>query len=125
MPNTLDRVYVYFNLHKLLFSIKALSGPQKNRVSGHSSFITLENVKFRVGEGGRQRVLREQKKNVHAGAVGTLISQEQNLSIPESAVRVTYNPYKFGYFYKTDTEEPVYFAKKVYLDNKKIYILEI
>lgn len=125
MPNTFNRVYVYFNLHKLLFSIRALSGPQKNRVVNHSSFVTLENVTFRVGEGGRQRVLREQKKNVHAGVVGEVISFEQNLHIPPTAVKVTYNPYKSGNFYVVDTGEPVFSAKKVYLENKKIYVLEI
>jgi hypothetical protein len=124
MTNINQKVYVYFNLHKLLFSLKALSGLQKGRVVQHSPCVTLENVTFRVGEGGRLRVLREKRKNVHAGVAGTLVSCERLSNIPEGAIKVSYNPYKFGYFFRVEDESPISFAKKVYLQDKKIYVLE-
>jgi hypothetical protein len=60
------RVEVYWNLHRNLFSIRALSGPMKGRVIGHAHKVILEDVAFVVREAGRQRVLREKRKNVHA-----------------------------------------------------------
>ena len=68
------KVFVYFNLHKKLYSIKALDGPCKGRVVAHATHVALDNCTFAVSEAGRQRVIREQKKNVHAGVMGILVS---------------------------------------------------
>lgn len=65
------RVFVYFNLHRKCWSIKALEGPSKGRVIGHADYVDLACVEWKVSEAGRQRVIREKKKNVHAGAIGT------------------------------------------------------
>ena len=67
------KVFVYFNLHKKVFSIKALEGPNKGRVIAHSTCVQLANVKLKVGRAGRLKVLESKQKNVHAGVVGTLI----------------------------------------------------
>ena len=64
------KVFVYFNLHRKLFSVKALEGPDKGKVIGHTTYLWLKDVTFKVSEAGRQRVLREKRKNVHAGVVG-------------------------------------------------------
>lgn len=123
--NMNDKVYVYFNVNKQLFSIKNLNGPNKGKVGGHSNSIVLKDVCFRVGEGGRQRVLREQKKNVHAGVVGTYYSDSLSTVTDLAYLRqISYNPYKFGYFYCVETQQPMYTTKLVYLFNKKIYVLE-
>ena len=60
---------VYRNLHNGLFSVQQKQG---NRwlVVGHVSEIVLRDVTFEVNENGRQRVLREQKKYVHAYVCG-------------------------------------------------------
>ena len=47
------RVFVYFNLHKKCFSIKALEGDRKGRVIAHRDVVVLENCKFKVSESGR------------------------------------------------------------------------
>ena len=58
---------VYLNLHKTGFlSVRAAEGPDKGRVVGHVSAIQLEDCSFRVSEAGRQRVIRDRCKNVHA-----------------------------------------------------------
>lgn len=85
------RVYVYFNLHKKVWSVKALDGPNKGKVIRHSSEVSLIDAQFRVSEAGRQRVLREQRKNVHAGVVGYLAPFSE---IPNNSKQLRYNPYK-------------------------------
>ena len=56
---------VYRNLHKKCWSVQQ---KQKGRwkVVAHAESITLLDCVFRVSEAGRQRVLRESRKNVHA-----------------------------------------------------------
>lgn len=81
-----QRVKVYFNLHKKCFSIQ-----DKNTglVVAHAPSVKMKNVEFKVSEKGRQRVLREKKKNVHAFVVGLFqIDVEKACNEP-----VFYNPY--------------------------------
>ena len=66
----LIKVFAYRNLHRQCWSVKALEGPLKGKVIYHASDITLAWCDFKVSKAGRQRVLREQKKNVHAGVQG-------------------------------------------------------
>jgi len=92
------KVFVYFNLHKHMFSVKALEGENKGKVVAHRLFVVLQDATFKVSEAGRQRVLREQRKNVHAGVVG--IWHDDNLTPRACELastlypRVSYNPYK-------------------------------
>jgi hypothetical protein len=105
------RVFVYFNLHRKCFSIKALEGDRKGRVVAHSTTVLLEGCKFKVSEAGRQRVLREKRKNVHAGVTGTWINGDRVESHYEflSMVgrQVSYNPYKYDSFVIKATEQSV------------------
>lgn len=118
------RVFVYFNLHKKCFSIKALEGDRKGRVVAHSNTVLLESCKFKVSESGRQRVLREKRKNVHAGVTGVWINGDRVESHFEflSMVgrQVTYNPYKYDSFIIKATEQSVdkadVVAMKVFAD---------
>jgi hypothetical protein len=105
-------VYVYRNLHNGLFSVW-----HKGKVLAHVPEIHLENAEFRVRESGRQKVLREKKKNVHAFVVGTVSSQP-----PESApsTPITYNPYMHspdqpGSFVRAVDKTPISHAKHAHL----------
>jgi hypothetical protein len=103
------RVFVYWNLHKNVWSVKALEGKDKGRVIHHAQSVMLQNCTFKVSQAGRARVLREQCKNVHAGVVGTLVryDSEDDVYMPH-AVPVTYNPYKYETFVQRDNPtEPV------------------
>ncbi len=111
------KVFVYFNLHKKVFSVRALEGDKKGLVIAHREYVMLENVTFKVSEAGRQRVLRERKKNVHAGAVG---QWRDDVAVLQGDVAVTYNPYRFSSFVNKETEEPVYTARRAVLQNKRI-----
>lgn len=97
------KVFVYFNLHKKLFSIKALDGINKGKVIAHLDNVQLSNVTFKVSAKGRQRVLKEKRKNVHAGVVGYLCTHDLILKN-----KVSYNPYKQDSFYLVDSVTPIY-----------------
>lgn len=84
------KVYVYYNIRKRMFSVKALEGEHKGKVIRHDDEVVLEDVTFKVSEAGRQRVLRDEQKNVHAGAVGTMLDFEKPVNYNSE---VTYNPY--------------------------------
>ena len=119
------RVFVYFNLHKKLWSVKALEGPQKGRVVAHSHAVLLEGAMPKVSEAGRQRVLREKRKNVHAGIVGQLVPMGAEGSFPgfPGGPEITYNPYKYaGFVYKQD-ERPYTGSDYALLTEKRVYVL--
>lgn len=112
------RVFVYFNLHKKCFSIKALEGAMKGKVIAHRDTVLLTECKFKVSETGRQRVLREKRKNVHAGVTGLWDEMskrdEADFSFTSNVGRlVTYNPYKYASFVIKATEQPVGLADLV------------
>lgn len=125
------KVRVYRNLHKSCYSVKAMEGENKNRVIYHASEVLLTNVKFVVYESGRQRVLERKQKNVHAfvdgnmasvvpiGAdIGSIIEEEIN------DAKVSYNPYRFGYFYYTTTLDRVDISSRAILNPRGVFIPE-
>lgn len=101
-----DLVKVYRNLHNGLFSLVPLFGEHKDRVVAHGNDIRLVNVQFKVYETGRQKVIREQKKNVHAYAVGVFDGFGQG-TFNWVYDEVTYNPYKQGSFYYKNVNKTV------------------
>ena len=95
------RVFVYWNLHRGMWSVKALEGPDKGRVIARVEQVLLRDAAGKVSQAGRQRVLRERKKNVHAGLVGELMPSPATCMVREIqgiGDRITYNPYKYESF---------------------------
>lgn len=88
-------VEVYRNLHKNCLSVR-----QDGIVRCHADAgVVLFDVTFVVREKGRQRVLTEKKKNVHAFLKGYVRSpREANRLLPFPWVGVYYNPYTCEYF---------------------------
>jgi len=110
---------VYFNLHRKMLSIRV-----NGKVMAHAPAITLDNPTFHVSEAGRQRVLKNKRKNVHAWVRGdwdnylrTAISQV----IPENSVEVTYNPYKYSTFVLAKDGSPIKNARYVAIYGKRIF----
>jgi len=109
--------YVYFNLHNRLWSLKALQlGPRgKGRVSGHARTILMMGVTPKVSEAGRLRVIREKRKNVHAGLIGKVVEvvNFDEFRISDKTPRIRYNPYKGPLFTdcdgcRIDPDDPVF-----------------
>lgn len=98
------KVFVYWNIHKNLWSVKALEGESKGLVIERVKNITLSNCEFKVSEKGRQRVLKEKCKNIHAGVVGYISEQSEIVNFSQ----ITYNPYKYSNFVNKETLEPVF-----------------
>jgi len=106
---TYPQVSVYWNLHKKCYSIKNSVGI----VQHHARSVWLADVTFRVQQGGRQRVIKEGRKNVHAFIAGKLLAHSKDdgdrvftqldyhFDMSGSST-VTYNPYKNRYFLAED-----------------------
>ena len=109
------QVALYWNLHRKCWSVRSMV---TGLVIGHMDSATLIDVTFKVSEAGRQRVLREHVKNVHAYAVGTLVRSGFS---SESYIPVTYNPYKYRSFVMAhNTDVPVHHARRVVTDGRQV-----
>ena len=101
--NPCVRVEVYKNLNRQLWSVR-----QKGYVIGHCTQIYLRDVEYIVGERGRQTVLRERRKNVHAFTRGWVcdladiyLSDHENGLTPDECHPyqvAIYNPYLYDSF---------------------------
>ena len=89
----MQTVRVYWNLHKDVWSVQSC---KTNLVIDHKPHMTLKDAKFVVRKGGQKRVREEGKKNVHAFAVGYLMSSKQSSYHDWDMVK--YNPYTDDYF---------------------------
>jgi len=119
------KVQVYRNLNNGLISIQDLS---TGLVLGHADAIDLEEANFIVREAGRQQVLKEKRKNVHAFVRGKVISiqnfqpykgrslrvnrlsdlQDLQVSNMWTTTKVSYNPYKAPHFVTPEGDEVDY-----------------
>lgn len=116
------RVFVYWNLHKGQWSVRALEGPNKGRVIEHADSVCLSNARPRVSEAGRRRVLRERRKNVHAGVVGTLARAGDRIAAPLACPRVSYNPYKGPDFTYTGTTHTWHGSPWALLQDRGVWV---
>ena len=121
------RVETYFNLHKKCLSYR----PSGGRVQ-HAHTLLLNNVKFAVQPAGREKVLREKKKNVHAFVRGEVAFVRHDITEDDGDITVgtmerhgyrpiTYNPYKYESFVYADTGEPVYETKQVAIIGRQLW----
>lgn len=97
------RVKVYFNLHKKTWSIKDKS---TGLVIGYANYVPMKDCVFKVSEAGRQRVLKEKRKNVHAYVEGTISFDTLDKSELYHG-DFTYNPYKYDSFVHFINGKPV------------------
>lgn len=104
------RVRIYKNLHNGMWSIK-----YKGIVIGYAKEIALANVTYIVSRAGRIRVLKEQRKNVHAFVEGYVSPHPKKQS---EYSEVSYNPYKFEYFYEKNTLNQINVSEYAILTNK-------
>ncbi len=102
------QVQVYRNLHRNCWSVR-----HNGRVIDHVDSISLRDAKLVVQPAGRAKVLKENRKNVHAYIKGTI---DTTNSLKPRPTKITYNPYKYSSFVVKDTEEPIYYAEYVHLN---------
>jgi|TARA_R110002096_G_scaffold271682_1_gene465422 hypothetical protein len=109
MIDTNRRVYVYFNLHKKVWSVR-----QDGKIVEHTKYIMLKDARYLVGQAGRKKVLEEKRKNVHAGVSGYVVDRVPN--VPDFCTTVHYNPYKNETFISHATERPMVWSPHVVMD---------
>ena len=113
------KVFVYYNLHKHVWSIK---NRKTGLVIAHANTVQLVDVEFKVSEAGRQRVIKDKRKNVHAGVAGTLVGINFKY-IPSMLDKIiSYNPYKGPHFYNVNNNKYIHKADRAILAHKKVYI---
>ena len=117
----MKKVFVYYNLHKHKWSVKDV---KTGRVIGHHYEVQLYNATFKVSEAGRARVLKEKRKDVHAGVEGYLTTDVLARKMDGTILwesqserhKVTYNPYLYDTFVTVSDKEPIhkaYFVRMV------------
>lgn len=113
-------VKVYRNLHGS--AAHRYSVQQGGLVVAHGEQVILSSVKFVVNEAGRQRVLREKRKNVHAFVTGFVCS---SIIVGEALpFRVSYNPYKAASFtVPGETDAPIHFAVVAIVSENGIFAI--
>jgi len=112
------KVSIYRNLHNGLISIKSASS---GLVLGHAQSVDIAWADFVVNEAGRQRVLKDRQKNVHAYVKGLLLNTRGfksykgrslgpvygALDTIHKVTIVSYNPYKAPHFVIKGTSDKV------------------
>jgi hypothetical protein len=109
------RVQVYWNIRKRLWSVR-----HAGRVIHRLGVLYLRNCKFTVQQGGRERMVREQVKNIHAFVDGDFDPQilahvDISDMLRRNTLEVTYNPYKHETFVFRDCGTQVFDADLVIL----------
>ena len=125
-PNLLinKHVKVYYDITRHMFSV-TFGGI----VVLKADYVRLENVRFLVGEKGKEKVRSVKQKNVHAYVTGTLVDYCEfpceNIPNPESNIVIKYNPYFDDTFVIKKTREPIFRANEVEMINleDKIFLV--
>jgi hypothetical protein len=113
------KVFVYRNLTKNCWSVR---DERLGRVVLHTRRLVLADATFVVQKAGRERVLREKRKNVHAGIRGTLVRRGKlGPQFRNSCIEASYNPYKAETFTAPDGTPIVGTFGRVELAFPKVY----
>ena len=84
-------------------------------VQGYPDEVHIVGVRFKVSQKGRERVLREKSKNVHAGVQGACMPAISTVDLTEDGwFEVEYNPYLYDSFVDLDGQ-PIYTAAEVFM----------
>ena len=108
---------IYRNLHKkgVVYSVRSV---KTKRVVTYLSEFVMSNAVFKVSQSGRERVLKEKRKNVHAYIQGELLCGVKPRNVGKL---VTYNPYRFSNFVLVDdTTKELKSAKSVNVSGQSI-----
>lgn len=110
------KFYVYRNLHTGGFSIK-----YRGIVIERSNNFVVKNTSFKVNETGRQRVIAEGRKNVHAYTVCDKYILARKRSV-ENLKSISYNPYKLNQFICNGV--PIKNASELLFQDGKCYLVK-
>jgi hypothetical protein len=111
------KIFAYRNLHYRNQVMWSLRDCKTGLVAFRKPKVYLSKVEFKVSQAGRERVLRERRKNVHAGVQGTLL-----INPPKGVtwLKARYNPYETSTFVTVDGESLLR-AKYAKLDEQGLW----
>jgi hypothetical protein len=116
---------VYRNIHRGNFSIKSyVHGKYGYRVTDRGETFLMKECGFKIYEAGRQRVLKEQVKNVHAFVESTSYEHLEEKMDVSKLREIYYNPYKHDSFVYKDTLEKVEKVAMLLAQDNKLYDVE-
>lgn len=115
------KYYTYRNLnYDSHFSTK-----YRGVVINYLEFSVIEHGKFKVSDAGRERCLREKKRNVHAFIVSSdepKVVCKSDIPAIDTLAEVKYNPYRASGFVNTATGETIQSARNIYLIDGRCYV---
>ena len=110
------KYYIYRNLRTGGFSVK-----RRGRVVDRQQSLNAQDVTFKVNEIGRERVIKEKQKNVHAYVVCDKYYLYSRQKVDKLRV-ITYNPYAANFFMCNG--HPIADAEEVVFRDGKCYLLK-
>jgi hypothetical protein len=117
--HTGQKVRIYRNLNNGRMSIQSKSSGSW-KVVGHVLNAVLQDMTFYVSESGRQRVIRDGCKNVHAWGEGILLGQiDESVYAP---VDLSYNPYVNQSFIERGTEHAIATCKFLAVRENQVFV---
>lgn len=99
--------HVYRNLHKHVWSVRLKS---TGRVCAHLPALDLVDCEFRVSAAGRERAVREGRRNVHAVVAGRVA---RSYTPRGETASVSYNPFRSPHFHDRTTGRSLVRAARV------------
>jgi hypothetical protein len=104
------RVFVYRNSQKESYSVRF-----QGLISEVNQTVVLRDCQFKVSEPGRLRVIKNQRKNVHAGV---LCTRSHSIPVGLDKIAVTYRPKEHHTFVTKEIGQPIYEARYVLLSSE-------
>ena len=115
------RFRLYRNLHKGCFSVQEYIKGKGYRVVDHiEDGYLIYNCTFKVYESGRQKVLRDLQKNVHAYVQFDNYAKMDIVS--KTKEQPYYNPYKVDSFVSSTTQEKLTEQYNVVVKQNQLYL---
>lgn len=113
------RVEAYRNLHNDSLSVRRVG--KGGRVFTRPAMAHLTDVTFVVQPAGRERVLKEQKKNVHAFVRGEFVPEPAPFDPTLNWREARYNPYEADSFVDKETGAPVTSATVAFVTTTGVF----
>ena len=107
-----EKIEVYKNLHTGTWSLR---DSKSGLVVEHPLCVVIYDAQFVVRPAGRLRVLKENRKNVHAFVRGTRGNLD-DVNLGDFTLGVTYDPYIHDSFVLRDNSTKIEFADCVLLN---------
>jgi len=117
---SMERIDVYYNLHKGGFSIRSSDkrNPNYNKVVAYASSLSLINCEFKVSQAGLQKIRKNKRKAVCAFVRGYFAEATGDRN---EMREVYFNPYTTEQFLDVENKEAVFKAAEVICMDKKCW----